>query len=1233
MNGTSAKTIPQAFLDTLRDLIVRNRYEIPDDTPPSVVDAVLERAYWPIEIGGILRSTVVNQVALADRLDAWLRPYRVRKRTFASGTQVHLGQTTDAGALIDLADGTFLRNYFVVVAGPNVAVNALPSVDLAFNPDADPEEHFPHGSLLERWVLTNTPEIVAVATEVFEEWQAAPGRNVVLAQTPLASTGAIDLGPFPVEVEVYVAFPRTGTILYPEWFLQGWTEVGDVFLLDRARRIGGDAGGPSVDIRSGGGSGVLGLPHFLRPLIDMDEIRFDVPAQEEAIPWVSLVAGTSIAQIDGLRWSPANDRGSLGLAFDRVDGLPALVATMEFDVSDARVTLIDGPDLSFESVRITASLRAEVRDGRIFWDLRVEPAVQLELGIAPGLFVDRIDKVEAQLAETLRSAVEDAIDPVLVETVACVLFAVPMLRVEPDVPAADLQPATTFGEWMENIADVTTLLLQLTNIGGASDGFLRTPDYPTSALPSSLHGAIADGTLQRVLDRFVEYRSITLEPDPDAAGHQRLVVDYELLDAHADGGGRGYSHEVVPRETYVLRPVEVRLLDHEKRWVDYATLQLEDVLRALGGSPYLIRKYAPRLHLDVMLRVEHDSLPGSPIIRELVTSEPLVETDVAAGNVLHHHYETTRLRPPLDTSRHLLELPSTLDTPGGEIVHNGRLAISGTARLSFWSDGDAPQGCARVLTEILARAAESFRRRQARPGSPDPVAESPDQLQGSEASFTALHDEVVLDLGTFSLDPALSLTDQTGLSLVANGVDNLVTARGTGVEVDFVLERTSVPTELLDWIEASFLGLRLAVDEKGTSPVNQTLDRIVDRQPFQIVAKVNGTEIASASFRLDGGPWHPSTPVTTSQTIPLRGEQWSRELYIPKDLQTLLTVRLEARRGTQVLAAAERTIPRIDPGMQWHEAAEWGIPQGHDRVLLTLGSAQGGLEVECRLRNRAFDPGSVPLEHRPKTYEFSAEEILVRRDRDPFGAGELKYWVALSRKVEGEEAFVDAVARTWTRVHEASSGDTIDPDLPPRTGPFKPGDTAGIGAGGREIDNPNFPFFDPHDWLEKGWEERTVVGDDSEDGPLEIDTADFRLSGTWRNRSRPPRPELSVLDPEDNKFVSDNLTVTDPTTPLTLRIRAAWLDSLELFTFVLDGGDLDELPATRTALPAPAPTDSYQPPLTGDFTEGPEADQSHFTYYMTLVLSANLPIELQLLARNSAGVTAGNKVRLRAPTP
>ncbi|HSH46126.1 MAG TPA: hypothetical protein VK966_09735 [Longimicrobiales bacterium] len=642
-----------------------------------------------------------------------------------------------------------------------------------------------------------------------------------------------------------------------------------------------------------------------------------------------------------------------------------------------------------------------------------------------------------------------------------------------------------------------------------------------------------------------------------------------------------------------------------------------------GGPYWWVQKYLPRLTLEYEVRVEHEALPDQSRVWHEKRTYPLAELPLDGQP--RYHFSDAELSPPGFTERlHHLEMPSLLNETAGDITHAATVTIKGEATLEYWREKDAPSGCGAVLLDILRRrsARQEVEEAQAEAQSGG-IAEEPATPEVLEEEVRDRYEQVVEPLGTFS-GPApagLNLSENSGLA-PDSGTGNQITIDGQRTEVDFLLERHSVDPDGYDWIQASFRSFWLMVDEKG-DPERSThpVDALRDGRPFDVVARLQGEAIATARCRFERGTSAPGTIISMGRPTALEGERWKRQLYFPKDDTGFeVTASLEIRRQGQTVAEVSTSWARTQDGSDWSDRSEWGIPTGHPSVVRTLVSDDQRLKVNLELRNQLHDPAEVPLEHRPKKLAFSFDQVRVLDDKDPFAAGELEYWVDVERKQPGEEGFVRVGDRRRSRVMELSTGDTTDPELADVRADFKPEDELRVVADGREIDNPK--WFDPHDHLDHARETRLVSFDDGQDGPMQLDSPDFRMDAEVITVSRPVAPLLHVWTGADWRTTWQ----TNDTAPdVRLKVYGSWADVLELRIFDGSGSDRPETPSSVVSLPGPRPANQYGATLPPEVSlsdpADPNAAPEDFVYYVTLnpSMASGEGRSYQLVAKNAAG--------------
>ncbi|HSH46454.1 MAG TPA: hypothetical protein VK966_11485, partial [Longimicrobiales bacterium] len=386
------KTVSAATLDLIRDLIAGNEYELSDDSSrlPSVLDLLLDGLVWPNALEDLipaLENFAPDAVGPLQKVGSWRVPCRIRKATVAAGDSITIGAYDGAGATVQPFEPGTPGNLWVMVVTRTMPSLQHTVVDLSTDPAAI------YG-IVGRWVLTD--ETGGGPSDLYDELLAAEDPVSVVHLLP-APTGDFNLGPFPDGATVYVGFPRQGVLDYPDWYLNEFEEVGDQIVVDRALKIGGESGGLSLKVESGGSQSHIDLPEFVTPFLDA-RIRFDVPSTMQSVLGVEM-----IANIRDLEWSPANGDGSLQLDFVDRGGSPALALTLAFETdTEDEIHVIDGPDLDIEDLEVTLFLVLDVREERLYWKVEADVDVTLESGLVPD---GQLQDIEAAVAGQIEGTV------------------------------------------------------------------------------------------------------------------------------------------------------------------------------------------------------------------------------------------------------------------------------------------------------------------------------------------------------------------------------------------------------------------------------------------------------------------------------------------------------------------------------------------------------------------------------------------------------------------------------------------------------------------------------------------------------------------------------------------------------------------------------------------------------------------------------------------------------------
>ncbi|MGM0677894.1 MAG: hypothetical protein ACQETW_10880 [Pseudomonadota bacterium] len=1205
------KTIPSGTLDLLRDLVTANEYQLSNDSNvlPSVLDLVLEQLVWSNaleDLVPLLASFAPDAVGPIQKVGSWRIPCRVRKATVGAGDSITIGAYDGPGATVQPFQPGTPGNFWMVVVTKTMPPIQHSIMDLSSAPaeiyGAEP-----------RWVLND--ETGGGPSDIYDALAAAEDTVAVVHRLPVP-TGDFTMGPFPDGATVYVGFPRNGVLDYPDWFLEDFEEAGEQIIVDRALKIGGQVGGVSLRIETGGSQSCLELPEFIAPFLDR-RIRFNVRSSIQAALGV-----VTIANIQALQWAPGSGDGALQFNFVERGGKPSLALTIEFAPdADDEIHVIDGPDIDIKTLQVTLFLILDVREERLYWEVEPKAKVTLESDLVPD---GRLQDIASSVEKQIESTVARELSAQRRDLVGSWLAALPVLR-------HDVDGNRTFTTTVQNEPPGPLVLKLLDPLNSSGTDEAHEPEYPTSFLPSSLRRALLSDP-QRILDRFVRYQGVSVQPDSDAPGRNQLVVDYDYFPSHhMRSEDHPYTREAIPRETFALAPISIRPKDDPKwgfAWRGYSGRALLHLMEKMGrGGEYTwAEKYLPKLTLEYEVRVKHEALPSASRVWHEKHTYPLA--GFTPDGWPRYHFSDAVLAPPGFTEHlHNLEMPSVHNEPTGDVIHGATVTIDGEATLEYWEEKHAPVGCAAVLLNILrgvaARQDVAEAQAEAQSGG---ISEEPAKPQVLEAEISERYKRVVQTLGHFS-GPApygLAMSEDSGLA-ADTSTGNQFTVEGPHIQVDFLLERHSVNRSAYDWIQAAFRSFSLEIHEKqGTAHTPSLVDMLKDGQPFELVARLQGDRIATARYRLDRGTLAPGTIFFTGRQNLLEGEHWKRQLYFPKDNTGFaITASLEVRRQGQILAEVSTSWSRTQQGSNWSDRSEWGIPAGHSAVVRTLVSDDKRLKVNLELRNQLHDPAEVPLKHQPKKLSVSFDKVDVLDDKDPFASGELEYWVDVGRKQPGEEDFVDLDVRRRSRVMELSTGDSTDPELADIEAHFKPEDELQVLTGGRELDNPG--WFDPHDPLAKANETRTVTFDDGQDGPMQINSLDYVMHAAIRTISKPGAPQLNVWTGTDWRTLWET---NYPGPSVRLKVYGSWMDVLELRAFEGSGSARQERPVSVYSLPGPQPVNRYGPnlPLEVSLTPAGGAAPEDFVYYVTLSESivSGESRSYQLVAKNAAGYTVSD---------
>ncbi len=1239
--------IPSSVLRPVADLLAGNAFSS-SDPALHLLDLMVRQGLW--------NDTLASAVAAffdAAPLRAWRPRYRVRKRAFPASDPVDVPDLNGPESVINQPDawqappGGGSYNYFVILVGEGLSVDPGRGVEIRFDPpssDYDEAErsqlplHQPDGTR----ALSDEASIRAASSAFFADLQGASGSAYLMFNSTTPVAGGERFGTFPVPVTAYIGFPPDGVIDYPRWFTDApWSDAGHVEIVDRRLKFGGGAGGFAAYLNAGRTE--ISLPPFVQPLLRALGARAEVPIElpvvvgefaanaiDEnaplpfealallALPFLGLwtlpaafaLGLTQIAIAQNLAVDPARGIGALDLRVVERSGRPAVAASLTLESVDAgvpEVKVIDGPDIEIHSLTVTVFFLPRVRASRLDWSTDV-------VVDADTRFAGR-----AALEQAVAAAVSGAIDPQMLTLPLAILFGLPILLDDAAFPATAADQAA-LGVGLNLVTRLIT------------EARWRDPVLPSTLLPMNLLAVLdlpRGIDIQRAADRFVRYGRIAVAPDPDEPGSLRLEIDFERLAQHGRAGAR-LSHEVVPREGFEFRPLQLRLNDQEKpfaRWMAYLQSGLAEVLRRLRGerreSPEL---GLPVLHLQYTLSTEHDGLPGGPAqvlsMQETRTLIDLPGPAGAPGATERDHFDGATLRPPTHPRPVLLELSSTLlgDTAAHDVDRVGRLHIEGAARLEYWRP-KTPRGCGGVLLEILFEGLGRERAGRARGQSATPDGEPaayPLTRETLEAEFQLF----VLDLGTFAA--SVRVDDRTGLgqmTAAANGRPNVVTATGAMVDVDFVFDRATLGAEDLDWLVVSFdsFEVQAGTGSKGGAsrdPQSDPLAALADGRRFDVVALVDGGEIGRAPFALRPHADPAVAAIDSGAVVPLGGGPWTTSLYLPESAgdDESFDVRFEVHTAAGLLGAVEATVLKRQSG-DWADEREWGIPLGVAGTTLRLHDDDHALTAHVGLRNRVAS-ADVPIQHVPKRLEVSAPRVEVFRDFDPVGPGELQYWLSVDRL--STDDYYTAVGRRKIFI-QAAAGDHVRLDAPPLQGSFKPDSHLLLTAAGIEFDNPGFPWFNPNDWLSKASVDVPVGFDDGADGEHKIASlSEYALIADVRTLSPPPVPVLLLFDPAAMAFAEAvSLAPLQGVTELRLQVTTSWAD--ELFLRVFDG-DAEHPRQPWTQLVPAMPIGRYGS-LPADvhvqLSSGPAA--ADFVYYYVYRPVPAATTRFQLLARNVAG--------------
>ncbi len=1245
------RTIPAETLERLEDLITENDYEVPDEDDdeytPSVIDSALEYFVWPDAVPDISDSE-----EMLDKLSEWLIPCRVQKITLEPNEDFTAGPYDGDGAIIQPDTGSISPGYWILV---NTDDGSLPDddyteVDIPGGDEIEfPENYVQIYGEEDRWMLsTDDDHNDYKRSELLEEgqydnWYRYDGGD--------SST----IGPFQEGAIAYVGFPRPGVIEFPDWFVdEDFEGVDDLALVDRALRIGGGFSGISAHIETGGFQSYVSLPGFARPFLGDTDVHFDIPSVVRRLDLPGPFGGKVTADVDHLHWNPAEGDDSIDIDFVEKAGKPAVEFAIELDASDTtgEIEVTNFPEniLNMEHLSVKLYLIMDVREERLHWT----PEAEAEADVSPsGLDGPDLDKIEDAMKSAVESNVKNLLPSYLLDSICSWMFSLPARREFPEKPDdIDDYHWSDEDEYREFMKDPQFMLL-LDMMDNHPESVGHSPDFPTSLLPSSLRQVIFDRP-QRVLDRFVRYNDVSIEPDPETAGKNRLVVDYEFFDAHNPPDDQDYTHETIPRETFSIKPLRTRpegvRTEWEQKWINYTRDELPDLVDLITESEQLIvnpERYLPKLNFDYQIKSSHEILEDSEFskIWEDDHSYQLVSLQripLQGDNPMEHYNDGELQLSDAIGQLHHLEMPSVLIGEPDE-THKSSVIVLGSASLEywkekeqstgFWSDilqNDDVSGLVAFVLAIISLILNVFQS-----GQPSTPSDEPDPVEETTSYIDENYEKEKIDLGEFPSsideDESQNLDEESGLA-TDTATGNEFTITGEKLEVDFLLERHSVNPDEYDWINVAFRSFDLAVEPRHKED-EEVLSELANGEPFEVVAYLQGEELARARYVHSPDSWSAGTILRTHRPNQLEGEPWKRELYFPKveedsTAEDSIGVRFEVRRDNQKLTEVSADWPRYE-GESWTEKTEWGIPKGHSSVLRTLENPDGTLSVDVEIGNELDSHQDVPIEHRPKELDVSFDEVYVSGDSD-LGSGELQYWVEVQKKTPGEEGFHRVSDEVKSSVMSLDKGDTEDLELKSQEVDFKPLDTLRIWANGKEHDL----LWD--DYLGGESVDQEVTFDDEQDGGIELKTDDYEIENTIDTLSEPPQPLLHVsVDGDD--WRDDLATEPDDSgvIDVKLRIRASWLDSLELREYrATDEEEPEEAPTTTRELPAPLPKDLYDPPLGGDatLTLADADDPKDFTYYYELstAISPGTSLFYRLLAESDDRYSVSDYVQISA---
>lgn len=1281
------KRVSKARLDVFTSLIKENRYLLTSETHPDkdtpLLDTVLQDAIW----NHALVDTNLLPDSISGAIGAWRVSYRVRKKTIPIANNstgvIAIGPQMGEGSIINPDTPT----YFVLLAGDGLDVADAGS-EITF-PDLTAAPGYPnylpanHDS--ERHQLYTDSNTVLIDDAAFNRKSQAfrsqlipTGRRrsfLLHTSDTEESRNNIDqdleLGPFPIEgdsVDVYVCFPESDVIDYPNWFVHDFEDVGLVEVVDLERMIGGERSTFSLRLHSGGHASFVQLPGFAEfavagqdPARDINDplrdrkIHFNIDPMIDDSKLETVVVGAAagagvglvgaglpgavggavIGALGGLFFGGsiarhinevwidiANELGDIDISFVEKDGFPAVKILLDFETGGPdEIRAEDGIDIDLHKIQVSLFLQLDVREERLYW----KTVFDADIGAVLGPVADAVKK-------GIINSLGGLFEKNTLSFIANTIFSLPLNWEPINLPAPGNANPT---------ADVFVLLSTLLGI--------KDNNLAGSLLPSNLF-YLLDGSYNfspdRIQDRFVKYKQISLEDDPDVPGEKRLVVDFEEFDAHVNGHDARLDTPVVPLEEYALRPLQLRLTGSHaiKQWSDYREYILPVLMDKLRVAFSVVEvNFLPKLTLEYQVFVEHDLLPQSSLVYEENHQHLLAKVD-RSGSMLnetsdiYHFYENTFFPPTFKSVDHLFEIATQriIDAATGAAPEllNARIKIVGKTKLSYWNVLGG-NGCLGAILDIFSSIVIG----QARQENPNPSGEAAQPIQNTYERLNSELEEKTIEFGEFEL--VRSVTGISGLGLAEPAESNLMTASNEHMELDYDLSRLSVNPDLYEWLNIDFTSFQIKTSDQPRETHIKEGAAIPAGTMFDLVAIVDGVPIGRKKYYVGGAGNQTGQRISSGILVPLDGQIWSLSRYYKKDQDDLsLNLRIEAIIDGGDVIAAEKAVLKHDPAnaeADWEEKREWEIPLGHASTVIKLKSLNDVLIGKVELQNKVHDPGSVPISHKPKGYQLNFNKIKVHDDEDPLGEGEIRFWAQLDRKSPPDDGFVELEARN-TEVREIDSGDVVSASMGPITKSFSPLNTLKVRSQGKDYDSPGFPWYDNHDKLSTSSAEKDIPFDDGADGDFQTNGGNYDLRMDLQTSTLPIAPVLQILHQDSNDNATTVTLDSAKTITFTLRIQSSILTTLTLRLIQADdNGGYFQGEKTTVPLPAPRPLNHYDiafdDGLSLTYDDGdpntPEGDPEDFTYYFEMELEVKVNHRLELLATNSLGDTLSTPVHIR----